>query len=147
MTKFYRETQFKETEIGRIPEDWEVVRLGEKDYFEVIMGQSPPSSSYNEEGVGMPFLQGSAEFGTLHPSTQKFTDNPKKIGPKGSILISVRAPVGDVNIADRDYCIGRGLAAIKTVQGKVSNIYVFYLISYFKSYHAPFYRSLSDCIF
>ena len=76
------------------------------------MGQSPPGHTYNENGDGFAFLQGNAEFGDRFPQNIKYTTAPKKIVPKGSILISVRAPVGDLNIADQDYCIGRGLAGI-----------------------------------
>ncbi|MEM2373445.1 MAG: hypothetical protein QXI11_03285 [Thermoproteota archaeon] len=61
---------FKETEIGLIPEDWDMVTL--KQVADIIMGQSPPSSTYNEEGVGLPFLQGKAEFGEIYPSPMKW---------------------------------------------------------------------------
>ncbi|TMS82210.1 restriction endonuclease subunit S [Pseudoalteromonas sp. S554] len=83
-----------------------------KDIAEIIMGQSPAGNTYNESGEGIPFLQGNAEFGALYPSFIKYTTAPKKMAPKDSILFSVRAPVGDLNIADQEYCIGRGLAAI-----------------------------------
>lgn len=76
------------------------------------MGQSPPSESYNSQGDGLPFLQGKAEFGDWSPRPTKFCRRPLKIAPKGSVLVSVRAPVGDSNIADQDYCIGRGVAAL-----------------------------------
>jgi len=76
------------------------------------MGQSPPSSTYNYEGKGLPFLQGKAEFGEVFPAPIKFCTTPLKRAPMGSLLISVRAPVGDVNLALDEYCIGRGLAAV-----------------------------------
>lgn len=76
------------------------------------MGQSPSSSSYSEEKNGLPFLQGCAEFGDKHPTPVKYCSTPLKVAPKGSVLVSVRAPVGDINIADQDYIIGRGLSAI-----------------------------------
>ena len=78
----------------------------------VIMGQSPSSTSYNEEGFGYPFLQGCADFGRRIPTKKFYCTDPKKIVPKGAILISVRAPVGTTNKADSEYCIGRGLAGI-----------------------------------
>lgn len=78
----------------------------------IIMGQSPSSSSYSEEKKGLPFLQGCAEFGDKHPTPVKYCSTPLKVAPKGSVLVSVRAPVGDINIADQDYIIGRGLSAI-----------------------------------
>jgi type I restriction enzyme S subunit len=119
----------KETEIGPVPEEWEVVRLGE--VADIVMGQSPPGSSYNEAGVGLPFLQGKAEFGPLHPLHIKHTTTPMKIAPKNSVLLSVRAPVGDVNLANIDYCIGRGLASISLSSGK--NIFLFYILTYLKN--------------
>jgi type I restriction enzyme S subunit len=105
--------KLKKTEIGEIPEDWEVVRLGDEKLFELIMGQSPPSSSYNQNKKGLPFLQGKAEFGEIYPQPIKWCDKPIKVAEKNDILISVRAPVGDLNLADQKYCVGRGLAAIR----------------------------------
>jgi len=78
----------------------------------INMGQSPPGSAYNEDGSGMPFLQGNAEFGEVSPKHIKCTSITTKIASKGDILLSVRAPVGEINIADRSYCIGRGLSAL-----------------------------------
>ena len=82
------------------------------DVADIVMGQSPPSESYNDDGVGLPFLQGKAEFGAISPEPVKWCSDPRKTAEPGSILISVRAPVGDLNIADQRYCIGRGLAAL-----------------------------------
>src|SRR5690349_12001087 len=80
----------------------------------IEMGQSPDSSTVRE-GVhsGVPFLQGNAEFGIVHPAPRFNCVAPMKMCRAGDILISVRAPVGAMNIADRDYCIGRGLAAVR----------------------------------
>lgn len=83
-----------------------------KDVGQLIMGQSPPGESYNDNINDFPFLQGNAEFGKQNPINIKYTSSPNKIAPEKSILISVRAPVGDLNIADKNYCIGRGLAAL-----------------------------------
>jgi type I restriction enzyme S subunit len=77
------------------------------------MGQSPPGDTYNTEGLGMPFMQGSAEFGEHSPRPVKFCSAPLKIAEVGDLLLSVRAPVGDSNIADQRIAIGRGLAAIR----------------------------------
>lgn len=87
----------------------------------ISMGQSPDSSTVSElNTAGLPFLQGNAEFGEKHPSPKYSCMGPPRIGEAGATLISVRAPVGQTNIADRDYCIGRGLAAIKTsIYGRV----------------------------
>ncbi len=111
-----------------LPEGWEWKRLG--DVANIIMGQSPPGSTYNENGEGFNFLQGNAEFGDTFPKHIKCTTEPSKIAPKGSILMSVRAPVGDINIANLDYCIGRGLASISLIKG--DNKYLFYLLNYLK---------------
>ena len=80
---------------------------------EIDMGQSPPGSSYNSERDGIPFLQGSAEFGKRNPVPKKWTHAPTKIVREGDLLLSVRAPVGDINIADQQICIGRGLARVR----------------------------------
>jgi len=119
---------YKMTELGPLPEEWEVVKMGE--VADVVMGQSPPGSSYNEKGEGLPFLQGKAEFGSIHPKHIKYTTAPMKIAPKNSVLLSVRAPVGDVNIADIEYCIGRGLSSLSLKNG--NNIFLFYILSNLK---------------
>ena len=77
------------------------------------MGQSPPGSSYNSDGIGLPFMQGSAEFGEHNPTPVKWCSLPAKIAEVGDLLISVRAPVGDTNIANQRIAIGRGLATIR----------------------------------
>lgn len=77
------------------------------------MGQSPPSDTYNIEGLGIPFFQGKAEFTDLYPIEVKWCTKPKKIAIANDILLSVRAPVGATNIANQECCIGRGLAAIR----------------------------------
>jgi len=107
-----------------LPENWKVVRLGR--VAEIIMGQSPPSSTYNTERLGLPFLQGKFEFGERYPTPIKWCSNPLKIAHKGDILISVRAPVGDVNISPYDLCIGRGLAAVRPFKDKVHMLYLFF---------------------
>jgi type I restriction enzyme S subunit len=124
--------RLKKTEIGEIPEDWEVVRLGDENLFELIMGQSPPSSSYNQNKKGLPFLQGKAEFGEIYPQPIKWCDKPIKIAEKNDILISVRAPVGDLNLADQKYCIGRGLAAIR-LKNNVDPFFLFNCLNFFKN--------------
>jgi len=100
-----------------------------KEVSEVIMGQSPLGKTYNENGDGFAFLQGNAEFGDRYPKNKKFTTSPKKIAPNNSILISVRAPVGDLNIANQDYCIGRGLAAI-VVEDSNFREYIYNFLKY-----------------
>lgn len=82
------------------------------DIANITMGQSPAGTSYNEEGVGTVFYQGRGEFGWRYPTQRLFTIEPKRMAKAGDVLMSVRAPVGDLNLAYEDCCIGRGLAAI-----------------------------------
>lgn len=88
-----------------------------KDVAHVIMGQSPPSSAYNDERSGLPFFQGKTEFGSLYPTPRKWCSMPTKIAESEDILMSIRAPVGPTNIAIERACIGRGLAAIRPKDG------------------------------
>lgn len=104
------------------PEGWEIKKMGE--VCEIIMGQSPPSSSYNYDRRGLPFFQGKAEFTDLHPVAGKWCDVPNKIAQKNDVLLSVRAPVGATNLADQTCCIGRGLAAIRYENPK----FIFYFL-------------------
>jgi type I restriction enzyme, S subunit len=108
--------------IKQLPKDWKWVKLDEA--CGIIMGQSPPSSSYNTDGIGLPFFQGKAEFTELHPVVEKWCDAPNKIAEQNDILLSVRAPVGTTNIANQKCCIGRGLAAIRYENYK----YAFYFL-------------------
>ncbi len=106
---------------GKMPKGWKVGKLS--DIAEITMGQSPDGKSYNEEGIGTVFYQGRAEFGTRFPTRRLFTTEPKRIAKKFDTLMSVRAPVGDLNIANEDCCIGRGLAAIHSKDRHQSFIY------------------------
>lgn len=90
--------------------DWNEGSLS--DIANITMGQSPSGSSYNDDGIGTVFFQGRAEFGFRFPTIRLYTTNPKRMAGENDILMSVRAPVGDLNIAHEDCCIGRGLAAI-----------------------------------
>ncbi|MEM0328695.1 MAG: restriction endonuclease subunit S [Thermoproteota archaeon] len=132
LTKGIGHKEFKDTEIGRIPKEWEVVRLG--NIAEIIMGQSPPSSTYNEEGKGLPFLQGKMEFGEVYPSPISYCSQPIKMAEPNDILISVRAPVGDVNVAPFKLCIGRGLAAIRFNPQKAIYWFYFYYLQKIKNF-------------
>lgn len=120
--------KFKKTEAGEIPVEWEVARLG--DAAQINMGQSPPSSNCFDYENGLPFFQGKAEFGTKYPKIMKWCSSPTKIAEKGDILISVRAPVGDVNIAPEKCCIGRGLAAIRG--NKTYHDFLYFIMNFFK---------------
>ncbi len=110
-----------ESEMGEIPEGWRVGTLDE--IAKITMGQSPSGTSYNEQGTGTVFYQGRAEFGFRYPSRRLYTTEPKRMAEKGDVLLSVRAPVGDINIANEPCCIGRGLAAIQSIDNYSSFIY------------------------
>ena len=103
-----------------------MARLG--DICTVNMGQSPDSATYNEVGRGLPFFQGNADFGRLHPAVRVWCSEPTKIAHTGDILISVRAPIGAMNVADQDCCIGRGLAAIQVNENICDPKYLWYAI-------------------
>ena len=93
------------------------------------MGQSPDSSSYNENNEGMPFFQGNADFGKIHPKVRVWCSSPTKIAHEGDVLISVRAPIGALNIADRECCIGRGLAALTVNEELCNKDYLWFAIA------------------
>ena len=101
--------------VGEIPERWKVTPL--KFVSLVIMGQSPPSEHYTELGV-IPFLQGCAEFGAVSPDPKHYCDIATKLSQPGDILLSVRAPVGEINLSDKVYGIGRGLCAIRSTSAE-----------------------------
>ena len=96
--------------IDNASSDWEEGTLS--DIADITMGQSPSGSSYNEDGNGTIFFQGRAEFGFRFPTVRLYTTEPKRMACTNDTLMSVRAPVGDLNVAHTDCCIGRGLAAI-----------------------------------
>ncbi len=98
-----------------------------KEVTSVIMGQSPPSKTYTQNPQDMAFFQGKAEFSKKHPLPRKYCSTPIRVAERGDILISVRAPVGSVNLANQRCCIGRGLAAIRP-SDKILSEYVFYYL-------------------
>ncbi|EKO3729539.1 restriction endonuclease subunit S, partial [Vibrio metschnikovii] len=112
-----------ESELGLIPEGWEASCMGE--HFNITMGQSPKGETYNEDGKGIAFFQGRRDFGFRYPDVRVFTTDPKRYAKAGDTLISVRAPVGDKNMAAIDCCIGRGVAAIKHKSQSRSFTYAF----------------------
>jgi type I restriction enzyme S subunit len=95
---------------------------------EINMGQSPVSNSYNQAGDGIPFYQGNADFGILHPTVRYWCNEPVKIANEGDILISVRAPIGALNISTEKCCIGRGLAALRAKPGVCNTHYLLYAL-------------------
>ena len=114
------------TWLGKIPEHWETRRA--IYCCNLNMGQSPISEECNVDGDGLPFLQGCAEFGAFSPEPAQYCDTVRKVAAKGDILISVRAPVGALNIADRDYGIGRGLCAVRPRQDFIEATFCWYLL-------------------
>ena len=104
--------------IDNASSDWTEGTLG--DIADITMGQSPNGSSYNEDGNGAVFFQGRAEFGFRFPSVRLYTTEPKRMACANDTLMSVRAPVGDLNVAYTDCCIGRGLAAIHSKSNQQS---------------------------
>ena len=99
-----------------------------KEVCSINMGQSPDSDSYNESGEGVPFFQGNADFGERYPVTRKWCTAPTKMAAPEDILISVRAPIGAMNYAKEECCIGRGLAALTPDKTKVSPEFIFWLL-------------------
>jgi type I restriction enzyme, S subunit len=101
--------------------------LGNPEVANIIMGQSPDSRTYNRAGIGLPFFQGKVDFGLRYPNPSTWCSSPLRIAEPGDILISVRAPVGDVNIATERSCIGRGITALRSGP-KAYNEFLFYLL-------------------
>jgi type I restriction enzyme S subunit len=112
--------------LGKVPEEWEVKKL--KHLAAINMGQSPKSEDCEEYNEENPFLQGNAEFTSISPEPKLSCLNAPKKCSKGDILISVRAPVGEINIADQTYGIGRGLCALKGI--KVKQRFLYYFMKY-----------------
>lgn len=98
------------------------------EYCFINMGQSPASETYNDDKIGLPFYQGNADFGEIHPKTRIWCSKPVKIANKGDLLISVRAPIGALNIATEKCCIGRGLAALTPKLEKCRTKYIYFAV-------------------
>lgn len=109
--------------LGQIPEGWVVGSVD--DEFFLTMGQSPPGETYNETGEGFPFYQGRSDFSFRYPVRRVYCTAPTRFAKTGDTLISVRAPVGDINMASEDCAIGRGLAAARHKAGSRSYTYQF----------------------
>jgi len=125
---------FEESELGPIPRGWEVEGLGQS--FEITMGQSPPGNTYNNEGIGLPFFQGRKDFGHRFPIERIYCSAPKRIVKPGDTLVSVRAPVGDINMAWEKSCIGRGVAGVRHKSG--SRSFTFYTLMNLRQYLTRF---------
>lgn len=123
------EMVFDETLKREIPKGWAVKSLNQ--VADIVMGQSPDGASYNLEQEGTIFFQGSTDFDWRFPNVRQYTTSPTRFAQKGDILLSVRAPVGDLNISPFECCIGRGLAALRSKSG--NNSFLFYVMKYFKT--------------
>jgi len=108
-----------------IPNGWRMGKLSE--ISSITMGQSPPGETYNEIGEGIPFYQGVRDFGVRFPSRRVFCTAPTRFAQKDDILLSVRAPVGSLNIANEKCCVGRGLAAVRHIKNYQSYLYALFL--------------------
>lgn len=97
-----------------------------KDIANITMGQSPKSEFYNPDGKGYPFIQGNRTFNRTYPTIDTWTTSLTKLGKKGTVIMSVRAPVGDLNIAPCDICLGRGVCSLEMKNG--NNLFLFYLL-------------------
>jgi len=119
------ETLFRQWFVEEAGEDWREGVL--PDEFDFLMGQSPKGSTFNEDKIGMPMFQGNADFGFRFPSERVYTTEPKRLAQPLDTLISVRAPVGAQNMAEKECCIGRGIAAFR-----YKNNHDYYTYTYFK---------------
>lgn len=108
-------------ELSKIPDKWQVSKV--EDFCEVLMGQSPPSSTYNLNGEGLPFFQGRKDFGRKYPEKKMWCSESTRVADEGDVLLSVRAPVGDVNVAIERCCIGRGVSALSMKNGNKGFLY------------------------
>jgi type I restriction enzyme S subunit len=125
---------FEEVEGREVPRGWGVKPLS--DSFDVRMGQSPPGTTYNENGEGIPFFQGRTDFGFRYPSIRVYCTAPTRFAEAGDTLVSVRAPVGDINLTREKCCIGRGVAAVRHKTG--SRSFTYYQMLSFKDIFALF---------
>ena len=114
---------FEDSAMGEIPKGWEVGSVD--DEFDLTMGQSPPGETYNDAGVGLPFYQGCMDFGFRFPTRRIYCTAPTRLGKAGDTLVSVRAPVGAINMATENCAIGRGVAAVRHKTGAGGYSYQF----------------------
>ena len=117
----HEKVKMVKSESGMIPEGWEVKTLG--DICTIVMGQSPKSEFYNEDGNGLPFHQGVTDFGDRFPTDRIYCIVQNRIAEAGDVLFSVRAPVGRINIANKKMVIGRGLCAIRSRTGNQTFVF------------------------
>ena len=112
-----------ESELGMIPKGWQVTQID--DISQVTMGVSPSSKTYNEDNIGLPLLNGAADFEGKLIKPSKFTSEPKKICKKGDMVFGVRATIGNIVFADKEYALGRGVASVEP-NDKVFREFIYY---------------------
>ena len=103
------------------PVGWQIGKL--RGSFCLTMGQSPPGNTYNNDRKGLPFFQGRTDFGFRYPNNRRYCSAPTRIAERDDTLVSVRAPVGDINMAWERCCVGRGVAALRHKSGSRSFTY------------------------
>jgi type I restriction enzyme S subunit len=116
--------EFKQTKIGDIPEGFEIKKI--QEFADITLGNSPKSEYYNENGEGLPFFQGSKNFGLRYPEVERWCNKEKKVAQEDDVLISIRAPVGDVNRAKQKCVVGRGVTALRMQDH--SNDFLYHLL-------------------
>lgn len=95
-----------------------------QDVAEILMGTAPPGSSYNTDGIGIPLVAGAGDYGATNPLPKKWTTSPTRLAEPGDLILCVRATIGDLNWADKTYCLGRGVAAVRPKNGKLDRNYL-----------------------
>jgi type I restriction enzyme S subunit len=128
----FKDEEFVDSELGRIPKGWEVKGLS--SICDIIMGQSPPSKYYNIDGDGLLFIQGKGQFGRFTPNTDIYCSKSIKLAKANDILVTVRAPVGELNIADDNYVIGRGVTSLRSKYWIFLYLYLLTNNEHLKSY-------------
>ncbi|MHA1360388.1 MAG: restriction endonuclease subunit S [Candidatus Helarchaeota archaeon] len=123
-----------DSELGEIPLEFDIITLTKE--FDLIMGQSPPGTTYNENKEGLPFFQGKTDFSFRYPTKRIYCTAPKKIASSGDTLVSVRAPIGAINMAFEKCCIGRGLSAFRHKSG--SRSYTYYMMRFLTNIFSNF---------
>lgn len=128
--KQYKQSVLHSAFTGKLYKTTEWKELPLNDVCKIILGQSPDSQTYNDDGIGLPFFQGKADFTNMYPIVKHYCSQFSKIAEINDILLSVRAPVGAVNISNCKCCIGRGLAALREIKDVSLYKFIYYLIKF-----------------
>ncbi len=119
-------------EVDQSPELWARVHI--RDVAEVIMGQAPPGSSYNDDEIGVPLVAGAGDLGEKYPIPKRWTTAPSRLCQAGDIIYCIRATIGELNWADKEYCLGRGVAGIRANSHLIASEFLFYWLIATKDY-------------